>query len=156
MKKFILPLVLVQATVSILGQNQEVLSTAGENLSTTDAQLQYTIGEPIILTESQESVTLTQGFHQSNLIVTSISELPNFDISVFPNPVVDLLTIANKEGIEGVQLLLTDVNGKELETRKILNQNTQINFSSFSTGVYFLNLSNEDNSAVKTYKIIKK
>lgn len=70
------------------------------------------------------------------------------DISVYPNPVMDNLTIKGESGI----VYLRDINGN-----LILSQEhsiiSLINMKSFASGVYFLELVNSNGKAVQ--KIIK-
>ena len=67
---------------------QEVISTAGKTQSNSGYEVSWTLGEPVIKTFSAGNSILTQGFHQSKLIITAIGEISeqNNLISVFPNP----------------------------------------------------------------------
>lgn len=59
-------------------------------------------------------------------------------IKIFPNPVEDILTIQNTEKIT---LKIYGTNGSLLKT-KTANSNLEIDISSFSSGLYFLEISN--------------
>ena len=72
MKKIFILTFLISAVVFALGQ--EVVSSAGETQTVSDLEISWTIGEPVIETFSLGIPVLTQGFHQSKLIVTAIDE----------------------------------------------------------------------------------
>ena len=53
----------------------EVIASSGDHFTGTDAQLSWTIGELVIDTYTNGSTQLTQGFHQTNLIITNVEVL---------------------------------------------------------------------------------
>lgn len=124
------------------------------------AQLSWTLGETQTLTYSKNNVILTQGFLQSNFTITGIDAFSENDIvqySVFPNPVKDILTMeysADKE-IE-LSVYLYNLEGKSLFTNKISTstKSSEINFTSLQSGYYILKVFTEDQSFLKTYKIL--
>ena len=76
-------------------QAQEAVSTAGNHGKTTSGSLSWTVGEPVIKTITDGTNTLTQGFQQSRLTITAISDLkiPGIELSVYPNPTNNFLSI---------------------------------------------------------------
>jgi hypothetical protein len=101
---------------------------------------------------------LTQGFHQTNLMVTSIEDLAaEFQLRVFPNPTVDLLSIDAQRSPESFSLELMDTAGRPLLLqRSMLNGTThQINLSNYPPGIYLLRLRTEDRKNIQTFKIVK-
>ncbi|MCB0683669.1 MAG: hypothetical protein KDC32_22625, partial [Saprospiraceae bacterium] len=65
----------------------EVIASAGEHFATANAQLSWTVGEPVIETYTGSTAQLTQGFHQTNLTVVAVNDpTAAFQVSVFPNP----------------------------------------------------------------------
>ena len=61
-KNYILPILFVLST--LLGQAQQLFTTAGNSGSATGVQLDYSIGEPIIVTHIHAQHQITQGFQQ--------------------------------------------------------------------------------------------
>jgi len=106
-------------------------------------------------TVSNSNVTLTQGFQQPNYSLSPFEEHPefNYSISVFPNPVVDILNIETIENVE-FELNVFDLNGKILFNDK-LSHKMEINLSGYSKGTYFLRILSPENKEVKLYKIQK-
>jgi hypothetical protein len=48
-----------------------------------------------------------------------------------------------------------DIKGKQLSTGQIIAQQTQINTASLSNATYFINVINQENQKLQSFKIIK-
>ncbi|MEW5675337.1 T9SS type A sorting domain-containing protein [Flavobacterium enshiense] len=85
----------------------------------------------------------------------SSSDFVASKLSVYPNPVNDIVNISNYGDLEINKIVFTDINGR---TVKSLNLNgvseSQINISELNAGVYFMNIDTNEGSATK--KIVKK
>ena len=79
----------------------------------------------------------------------SIETVENSNLSIFPNPVKDVLTINYDKAIS--QIDVYDVNGKLVKTFTTVNGT--INVSDLSSGVYMLNIQTEEGLVVR--KIVK-
>ena len=62
-----------------------------------------------------------------------------YGIQLFPNPTKNDLTIS-LEGIDFVDILLLDIQGKVLLQQRGLFDQDRINLSSYVTGTYFVNI----------------
>lgn len=136
----------------------QVVGSAGDHFQTNEAQMSFTIGELVTETFGAGDIILTQGFHQTNLMVTSIEDLAaEFQLRVFPNPTVDLLSIDAQQSPESFSLELMDTAGRPLLLqRSMLNGTThQINLSNYPPGIYLLRLRTEDRKNIQTFKIVK-
>ena len=71
--------------------------------------------------------------------------------SIYPNPVNDMLNISSKTEISNV--MVYDLLGKEIVSITPNMNLTQIDMSSFSSGVYMVKVTVGNSS--KTYKIVK-
>ena len=80
---------------------------------------------------------------------SSIEDVENGILSIFPNPVKDVLTINYDKAIS--QIDVYDVNGKLVKTFTTVG--STVNVGDLSSGVYMLNLQTEDGLVVK--KIVK-
>jgi len=79
---------------------------------------------------------------------TSINEIDiTNNVDVYPNPVNNLLNIDLQSG-ENSTVQVFDVSGKLL-LEKVFDFQTQIDFSGFANGMYFLAIENEEGKAVK-------
>ena len=107
--------------VSAQSISPEVIASSGEHFEAGNAQLSWTIGEPMIETYTAGSNMLTQGFHQTELMITSIEEenTPNLQVDVYPNPVRENVNIDLKGNEEELQMDLYDMKGKQLINKQI-------------------------------------
>lgn len=80
-------------------------------------------------------------------IITSVSRNHSFEVSVYPNPAKDKLTV---EGIEGVfNYTIFDNTGRAMLSG---DASTTIQLQSIQKGIYFLNVSQNDQKAI--FKLI--
>lgn len=150
----IIPLLLLYLPVA---SAQQVVASNGNSNSTTTVEVSWTIGESVIDTYVIDENILTQGFHQTRLTVTAISEIlfPGLEINVFPNPTQDILTIQFNELIEGSSFRLYDLSGKLLENKLISSTATEISMKRYPSGQYILKLMDESMQTIQTFQIVK-
>ncbi len=156
MKKTLLLLSLM-LTGYLVGYSQQVISSSGGIVSGESSQLSWTFGETFIKTMSTEDCSLTQGVQQNNLLITVLDEEPviETDIVAYPNPVKDIFTIEFKDKDAGeYSYKLMDINGRQIETKQVFSDKTEINISRVDAGVYYLNIINNKES-IKKFKIVK-
>ena len=137
---------------------QEVVSSGGESQSASGYEISWTIGEPVIETISSGTNTLTQGFHQSKLTVTPVTEFfyPDIEMKVFPNPTQDFVIIQFNEMIKNLHFSLFDLTGKVLKSKLITSTETRLNLKTYASGSYILKLSHNNQRPLQTFKVIKK
>ena len=147
--------------LAFLGRSQSlelhVIGSAGNfSTSSSGASLSATIGEIAITTESSSSAILTQGFQQSMIMVTPITEIEKnlLGIQVFPTPTTQLITV-KKEQQEILFAELIDVQGKVLSTYKLTKETTEIDLKDLPSSTYFLTVKATDKQAIQTFKIQK-
>ncbi|MDB9805945.1 T9SS type A sorting domain-containing protein [Crocinitomicaceae bacterium] len=73
-------------------------------------------------------------------------------IEVYPNPVVDVLTINNTSNTT-VSFDILDINGKVISTTNTFTNSTSVSTSNWNKGVYFVRFTSE--SATAVVKIVK-
>ncbi len=135
----------------------QIISTSGTSFTNSSAQLDWTLGEPVTSTLSNSNNLLTQGFHQPNLLTSSIDDVPaDYSITIFPNPTVDFLQLQIQNVLNQVLVVdLYTVEWKLLKSRQI-NSSThlQLDMTEYNSGTYLLLIKN--NSAQnKSFRIIK-
>ena len=84
--------------------------------------------------------------------VLGVNEFENKSVSVFPNPVTDVLNITSKGIIKSVQIY--DVQGRLTDTFLKDEEKTTINLSNKKTGDYFVKIFTD--KGVKVEKVVKK
>ena len=136
---------------------QQVVSSNGDSKSAAGVEVSWTLGEAVIETLISGSNTLTQGFHQTKITITALSEIlfPGLDIKVFPNPTPEIITIQFSEYMEGSRFWLYDLRGKLLENKLISSADTEINMKNYASGQYILKLTNKSRQPIQTFQIIK-
>ena len=84
---------------------------------------------------------------------TGIEESPGqLDISIFPNPAIDLITVKASNNLLGTQYFITDQHGSQILTGKIDSETTSINISQFKNGIYLFQVEGQKR---RSFKVIK-
>lgn len=152
MKKKTLMLFLLFASLAVTAQ--EVVATQGCSYSNASANIDFTIGEVIIDTGTDETNDLTQGFHQTNWNFLGVEDFaPNYEAIIFPNPTQDVLNIRTS-AFENVTYTLYDVQGKLVMQNILSAEQTPIQVSQLAPGNYSLTLNSETQN-LKTFKLVK-
>ena len=144
---------------SISAQSQDTLSISGGDASGAGGTSSYTLGQVFYSANSSDNGSVSQGVQQSfELFTLSNPQLTtiNVDAVVYPNPSSDyiMLNIIDNE-LTGLSYVLTDIQGKVVSNEKINSIHTQLSLERLSVGTYVLKI-NQNNSELKTFKIIKK
>ncbi len=134
----------------------EVLGNGGGSASQGDAQLTWTLGELSIVTLDDPQATLTQGFNQTNVVVTSVKDdFPQtWEVKAFPNPVSEVLHVRWNESTQPVNLRFTNLSGQVLFQTKVDGATeTQFQVTNYAQGNYFLEVFDTDGTQGKTFKV---
>jgi hypothetical protein len=156
MKKIYTSILTIFTTLTFAQTNTlQVVGSAGNSTTSGNAQLNWTIGEPIVNTATSTNNVLTQGFNQGLLLITAIDDLKNTSITIQPNPTSDFAIIKlDDPNLSNAQYTLTDINGKVIQQNKIENKQTSVSFQDLANATYFIQVLT-NNQKSKTFKIIK-
>ena len=147
-------LVLFSLIASGIVSSQEVISSQGDSYSNASANIDFTLGEVIIATETDGTNDITQGFHQTNWNFLGLeNHAPDYEATIFPNPTEDVLNIKTSS-FENVTYTLYDAQGKLVMQNILSTEQTPIQVSQLAPGSYSLTLNNETQN-LKTFKLIK-
>jgi Pyruvate/2-oxoacid:ferredoxin oxidoreductase gamma subunit len=82
----------------------------------------------------------------TNTVLNNETFENNKNVSIYPNPVKDVLNVNVKDFSGDVSVKVIDINGREVFTQKISNVNNSnaINLSSLAAGIYVLKLQGEN------------
>lgn len=142
---------------ALAAKSQEIISSSGIIFSNDNRQISWTLGEPVIETTSGGNTRLTQGFHQTNLVITAINEVPEIgvNVSAYPNPTSNYINVEvkNRQG-KKLDCILYNVDGKELFVHQLESDISRIPMQHYIPATYFLKIS-ANNTLVKTFKIVK-
>jgi hypothetical protein len=148
----------------LLGLSQsitpQVVSSAGGEFFSDEAGLTWTLGESVSTTLLSDEHMITQGFHQTWLTVTAIidrSAPAALQVSVYPNPTAHMLHIRMNGDHAEMDMVLSDLNGKELIRQRIqmVGGTSSIDLTGLAMSTYLLNVSTIDAKHQKTFRIVK-
>jgi hypothetical protein len=137
---------------------QESVNASGGDALGSGGTVAYSVGQVAYTTNAGASGTVSQGVQQAYEIYTvGIKETElNISLSVFPNPTANNLTLQISDySHEKLSYQLYDMQGKQISNGQVFAQQTQINTSSLPSATYFINVVNQENKKVQSFKIIK-
>ena len=144
--------------LGITAQAQQTTAASGGDASGSGGTVAYSIGQVVYTTNTDASGTVNQGVQQPYEIIAVGIKEPKLTISLsaFPNPTANNLTLQISEyNNEKLAYQLFDMQGKLLSNEQVNAQQTQISTASLPTGTYFINVVNQENKKVQSFKIIK-
>ena len=118
----------------------------------------YSIGQVVYTTNTGSSGSVAQGVqHAYEIFTVSIEETTlKISLTLFPNPTTENLTLLISDyNNEKLAYQLFDVQGKLLSNGQVTAKQTQINTSTLPPATYFINVVNQENKKVQSFKIIK-
>jgi hypothetical protein len=136
---------------------QQVLSSSGATGQNSSGSISYTLGELVIDTKVNGATTITQGFHQTQLVVTAISEPSEtgFSIAAFPNPTNDFVMLKIEKGeIQNLEFILIDAQARFLLKEKLTGSEQKVSFDQLNPGAYFIKIL-KNGMEIQTFKIVK-
>jgi hypothetical protein len=134
---------------------QEVVATQGDSYTDANGSLDFTIGEVVIATGTDGTNAITQGFQQPILSLVGVEDhLPTYEASIFPNPTADRLFI-RASLFQGVSYQLFDARGRVVMQASLSAAESSLEVSQLALGTYLLTLIDEDQSRLKTFKLVK-
>jgi hypothetical protein len=137
---------------------QESVNATGGDATGSGGTVAYSIGQVVYTTNTDASGKVSQGVQQAYEVFTvGIKETKlNILLSVFPNPTTDNLTLQISDyNNEKLSYQLYDMQGKLLNNGQVTANQTQINTASLPSATYFINVVNQENKKVQSFKIIK-
>lgn len=154
---------MVLLVIGMLGlgfvQAQESINSAGNTITGSGGSVAYSIGQVVYTTNTGSSGSVVQGAQSAFEIYTlGIKETGwNISLTAFPNPTTANLTLQLSEHPnEELSYQLYDIQGKLLNSGQIAAQQTQIITTILPAATYFVNILNQENKKVQSFKIIKK
>ncbi|WP_347217766.1 peptide-N-glycosidase F-related protein [Chryseobacterium sp.] len=103
-----------------------------------------------VFNEQQGDVFLSVYMQGKSNASLNVKDVKTIEVNIYPNPTTDFVNIKSKEDV--VSMTLFSMDGRKLS--EVYREN-KINLSSYSTGIYFLNIVLKDGTTFK-HKIIKK
>jgi hypothetical protein len=154
-------------SLGLTAQAQQATVAAGGTASGNGGTVSYSIGQVVYTTATGSNGSVAQGVQQTYEItaVTGIEEAKGIrlEVSVYPNPTTDHLTLnvgaSTSLNDQPMSYKLYDMNGKIIETKKIVEENTTIVMSNLLPATYILTvvktMDEKSTQEIKTFKITK-
>jgi hypothetical protein len=139
-------------------QAQQATTASGGDASGSGGTAAFSVGQVVYTANTNASGTVSQGVQQAFEIFTlSIKETElNISLKAFPNPTLNNLTLQISDyKNEKLSYQLYDIQGRLLNNGQIVAQQTNIEMTSLPTAIYFINVVNQENQKVQSFKIIK-
>jgi hypothetical protein len=135
---------------------QDALSIGGEATGSGGA-VSYSIGQIDYAFKGNTTFTLAEGVQQPyEISVTALDENnEGIMLSVYPNPVVNMLRISCHETIKITGYTLQDATGRMLHTERIYGSFYEVDMQRYPTGNYFITINTSENKS-NHYLLIKK
>ena len=154
MKKLLLLLFLLPC----IAFGQEAIPATGSEATGSGGTVSYTVGQVVYTTNTGTNASVAQGVQQPYEISTSVgievTEI-NLELITYPNPTNNALTLnIGNYNNEKLTYQLYDMQGKLLDSKQVVNNNTTIGIQNLPTSTYLLNVLG-NNALIKTFRIIK-
>lgn len=134
--------------MAVFGQTYTpaTLNVSGGSNTIDNQTFEYSVGEmTLVHTATATNIIVTQGVLQPGDFETGISDsqLADGQLSVYPNPVNDIVNVAANLPSGGtLQLRVYDLNGKMLNQKEVIihsgKENTSLRFAHLASGSYIL------------------
>ncbi len=142
-----------------IGQNlsMEVISNTGSELQNNNLRMDFTLGEVLVHDFSNSSVRITEGFHQSDLEITSVVEnILLLEINISPNPTTNIIRLHFEEEFsDKLILIMLSSDGRELFRVDKIDTECELDINNYPSGIYYLNVIESNYRKNNIYKIIK-
>jgi spore coat protein U-like protein len=142
-----------------IAQAQESTNTSGGEATGSGGSVSYSVGQVVYTTNSGSSGTVAQGVqHAYEISVVGVNNTQsNISLNAYPNPATDVLTLQiSNYNNEKLMYQLYDLNGKLISSEQIGASQTQINTATLPKATYFIDVLNQENKKVQSFKILKK
>lgn len=158
MKKNILLFSLLLLSLSSLSAqtlSRQVISATGSS----NNQLSYTLGEPVIETAIGGSFILTQGFQQPDGTTVNVKKpiQVKIDYKLYPNPAHDKVILElNSTSLLNLKVDIVDMAGKQVQKAEAIRfegkKKNQFDVSGFASGSYLMRITTHSNEVLETIK----
>lgn len=142
--------------------DRQVIGSSGGSYSGASIQADYTVGEAATVSGSSGTFSVSQGFQQNPSNTSSIKENSVLvDYSLFPNPAKELISLSlNSSKTFDLKVTMTNAVGQSLlvdeQSEKISGTyKRDFPIQTLASGVYFINLFDEQNKLLQSIRFMK-
>jgi hypothetical protein len=138
---------------------QETTIPAGGNASGSGGTVSFSVGQVVYTTNTSSGGSAAQGVqHAYEIFVVGVNDTKqHISLNAYPNPTADVLTLQiSNYNNEKLMYQLYDLNGKLISSEQIIAQQTLINTATLAVSAYFIDVFNQENQKMQSFKILKK
>lgn len=137
---------------------QQAIVASGGNAFGNNGSSSYSVGQVAYTNQVGANGSISHGVQQPFEIFTlGTDNFPEIilTMTVYPNPTTNWINLSIQNYTdENRSYQLFDINGRMIQSQKIIQSETQISMENLSAAIYILQVSDNDNT-IKTFKIIK-
>jgi hypothetical protein len=138
---------------------QQAIDSSGGDATGINGKASYSIGQVVFTANSGTNGSVIQGVQQpyeiSIVLGSEVVKGINLQLSVFPNPTSDFITLEVKDyDFQILNYQLYDITGKEFLNAETDKETTKIEIGNLPPAIYFLKII-DSKKEIKTFKIIK-
>lgn len=130
-----------------------MVNTAGGKLISSAGQITGNIGELAITKISNVNNSITQGFLQAESVTNRLETLKMDQSIIYPNPTNDLIYFKQKDKIEKLDVIITDIFGR-IVLKEALTING-ISLGNLPAGLYQVIIINSNKNIINKTSISK-
>ena len=141
-----------------LAQAQVSANASGGDATGSGGTVAYSVGQVVYTTNTGSTGSVAQGVqHAYEIFTVGIKETAlNISLTAFPNPATENLTLQISDyNNEQLSYQLFDMQGKLLSYGQITAQQTLIDMNGLPSATYYINVVNQENKKVQSFKIVK-
>lgn len=140
--KIILLSALCAFSIETVGQSisPTLISSAGSQTLFQDVNIHWSVGE-VAVAHNTTGVNVSEGFHQANLIATSVLDVkPYFGVVLFPNPTTENVDIRHSS-VDNLSLKVYQSDGQLLLAKSDISNALVLDLSMWLPGIYIVSFS---------------
>lgn len=139
-------------------QAQQSVNASSGNATGTGGTVSYSVGQIDYTSITGSGASSNQGVQQHyEIFILGTTNFPNINLTmvVYPNPTTSFVNLKIEDyALDNLNYTLFDMQGRQLESKKINQDETQIQMENLPLAIYFINVLDK-NKTLKTFKIIK-
>ena len=145
--------------IGLTAHAQQAITATGGDASGSGGTVSYSVGQIVYTTSTGTTGSVAQGVQQPyeiSIVLGIDNHYINLELTAYPNPTTNFLTlnVGNAE-LSTLNFQLYDINGRLIESRKIISSIETIAMEKLPTATYILQVTNKNKKELKTFKIIK-
>ena len=136
---------------------QNAVVPVGGTASGSGGTVTYTVGQIAVQTNSDGTTSISEGVQQPfEISVVGVDDRPDITLTakLYPNPTLSVCNLQCEAWQDLDEVRIYDPNGKFLFRKKIESNITEMEFSSYAPGTYYVNV-HKGQQVLKTFKVVK-